>query len=60
MKRTIFVAREIVSGVLYPYNSKNLMLKNRTYSQKINVYSYRRTHRCASCGAGVLCVGVVG
>jgi hypothetical protein len=27
MKRTFFVAREIVSGILYPYNSNKLMLK---------------------------------
>jgi hypothetical protein len=34
-----------------------LMLKIRRYPSKIDVYSYRRAHRCASCSAEVICRG---
>jgi hypothetical protein len=33
------------------------MLKNQIDPKKIDVYSYRRAHRCASCTAGVICWG---
>jgi hypothetical protein len=34
-----------------------VMLKNRKISTKIDVYSYMRAHRRASCSAGVICRG---
>ena len=34
-----------------------LMFNNRRYPQKIDIYSYRRSHRHASGSAGVLCRG---
>jgi len=48
MKQTL-----VVSGVLYPYNLDKTDAQKWEVSTKINVYSYRRTHRCASCSAGV-------
>jgi hypothetical protein len=33
---------KVVSGVLYPYNSTKVMLKNQEITTKLDVYSYRR------------------
>jgi hypothetical protein len=46
-----------VSGVLYSYNSEKTNAKKSEISTKIDVYSYKRAHRHASCGAGVICRG---
>jgi len=51
------LTRKVVSGVLYPYNSDKTNAQKLEISTKIDVYSYRRTHRHASCSAGVLCRG---
>jgi hypothetical protein len=45
---------EVVSGVLYPYNSDKTNTKKSEISKKIDVYSYRRAYGCASCSAGVI------
>jgi len=49
--------RKIVSGILYPYNSDKTFAQKSDISTKIDVYSYRRAHRDASCSAGVICRG---
>jgi hypothetical protein len=56
MKEIFFVARDIVSALLYPYKSnKTNDKKSELFTKIMDVYSYRRTHRRALCGAGVLC-----
>jgi hypothetical protein len=55
MKEIFFVAREIVSALLYPYKSnKTNDQKSEIFTKIMDVYSYRRTHKPALCGAGVL------
>jgi hypothetical protein len=51
------LSREVVSGALYPYNSDYTNAQKSEISTKIDVYSYGRAHRCASCSAGVICRG---
>jgi hypothetical protein len=46
MKGTLFVMRE-VSGILYPYTSDKTDAQKSEISTKIDVYSYRKAHRCA-------------
>jgi hypothetical protein len=48
---------KVVSGILYPYNSDKTNIKKSEKFKKIDVYSYRRAYRCASCSAGVICRG---
>jgi len=55
--RQTFLTRKIVNGILYPYNSDKTNAQKSMISTKINVYSYRRAHRHASCSAGVICMG---
>jgi hypothetical protein len=57
MKQTFSVDQKVVSGILYPYNSDKTKAKKSEISTKIDVYSYRRAHRHASCSAGVICRG---
>jgi len=49
--------RNVFSGVLYPYNSDKTDAQKSDISTIIDVWSYRRCHRHASCSAGVLCRG---
>jgi hypothetical protein len=49
--------KEVVSGVLHPYNSNKTNAHKLEISTKIDVYSYRRAHRCASYSARVICRG---
>lgn len=51
------MTRKVVSGTLYPYNSDKTDAQKLELSTKIDVYSYRRAHRGASCGAGLICRG---
>jgi hypothetical protein len=48
---------KVVSGILYPHNSDKTNIKKSEISRKIDVYSYRRAYRCASCSAGIICRG---
>jgi hypothetical protein len=50
-----YVTREVVSGILYPYNSDKTNVQKSNISTEIDVYSYRRAHRRASYSAGVIC-----
>jgi hypothetical protein len=50
-----FLTRKVVSGVPYPYISCSKIGD----IHKIDVYSYTRAHRRASCSAGVICRGCV-
>ena len=52
-----FLTRKVVSGILYPYNSDKSDAQKLEIPTNIDVYSYRMAHRCASCSAGVICVG---
>jgi hypothetical protein len=60
MKQTFFVAREVVSGVLYPYNS------NKTNAQKSEISTKKSTFKATGGPTDVPCVllgysvGVVG
>jgi len=47
------LTRKVVSGVMYPYNSDKTNAQKSEISTKIDVCSYRRAHRHASCSAGV-------
>jgi len=51
------LTRKVVSGILYPYNSDKTNAQKLEISTKLDVYSYRRAHRHASCSAGVICRG---
>jgi len=51
------LTRKVVSAILYPYNSEKTNAKKSEISTKIDVYRYRRDHRCASFSAGVICRG---
>jgi len=55
MKLKLFLTRKSVSDVLYRYISHKSTAKKSEVSTKVNVYSYRRAHRHASCSAGVIC-----
>jgi len=55
-KHSLFT-RKVVGGVLYPYNSDKTNAQKSEICTKIDVYSYRRAHRRASCSAGVICRG---
>jgi len=48
------VTRKVVSDILYPYNSEKRTAQKSEIHKNINVYSYRRAHRPASCSAGVI------
>jgi hypothetical protein len=48
------LTRKVVSGVMYPYNSDKTNAQKLEISIKIDVYSHRRAHRCASCSVGEL------
>ena len=50
-----FLTRQVVSGILYPYNSDKSNAQKSEIPTNIDVYSYRRDHRCASCNAAVIC-----
>ena len=52
-----FVTRKVVSGILYPYNSEKINAQKSEIPINIDVYSYRRADRPASCSAGVICRG---
>ena len=52
-----FLTRKVVSGILHPYISDKTTAQKSEISKKINVYSYRRAHRCACCSGGVMCRG---
>jgi len=47
----------VVSGELYPYTSDKTNAQKSDISTKIDVYSYGRAHRSASCSVGVICRG---
>ena len=49
------MTRKIVSGVLYPYNSEKSNAQKSGIPTNIDIYSYRRAHRPASCSAGIIC-----
>jgi len=51
------LTRKVVSGVLYPYKSDKSNAQKLEILTNINVYSYGRAHRSASCSAGVICRG---
>jgi hypothetical protein len=51
------LTREVKGGVLYPYTSEKTNAQKSEISKKVDVYSYRRAHRCASFIAGVICRG---
>jgi len=51
------MSRKVDSGILYPYNSDKTNALKYEISKKIDVYSYRRAHKYASCHAGVICRG---
>jgi hypothetical protein len=57
MKRNLFLTRKVVSGILYPHNSNKSNPQKSKIPTNIDVYSYRRAHRPASCSAGVICRG---
>jgi hypothetical protein len=48
---------EVVNGILYPYNSDKTNTQKSEISRIIDVYSYRRAYRRASCSVGVICKG---
>jgi hypothetical protein len=48
------LTRKVVSGVLYPYNSDKINAHISEIPTNIDVYSYRRAHRPASCSVGVI------
>jgi hypothetical protein len=48
---------KLVSGVLYPYNSDKTNTQKSEISRIIDVYSYMRAYRHASCSVGVICRG---
>jgi len=47
----------MVNSLLYPYNSDKTNVQKSETSIKIDVYSYRKAHKRASCSAGVICRG---
>ena len=49
-----FLTRKVVSGILYPFNSDKCNAKNSEIPTNIDVYSYMRAHRLASCSVGVI------
>jgi len=49
------LTRKVVSGILHPYNSDKTNAQKSDISTKIDVSSYRRAHRHASCSAGKIC-----
>ena len=49
------LTRKVVSGILHPYNSDKTNVKKSGISTKIDISSYRRAHRHASCSAGKIC-----
>jgi hypothetical protein len=51
------MARRVIRGVPYPYNSDKTNAKKSEISTKIDVYSYSIAHKHASCNAGVICKG---
>jgi hypothetical protein len=51
------LARKVVSGILYPYNSDKSNAEKSEIPTNIDVYSYRRAHRPASYSAGIICRG---
>jgi len=51
--KKLFFTKKVVSGISYPYNSDKSNAQKSEISRKLNVYSYRRAHRHASCSAGV-------
>ena len=55
--RTRLLPKKVVSCVLYPYNSDKTNPQKSDIYTKINVFSHRSVHRCASCSAGVICRG---
>ena len=57
MKRTLVTSWKVDSGIMYPYNSDKTNALKLEISRKIDVYSYRRAHKHASCSAGVICRG---
>jgi len=52
--KNAFLTRKVVSGVLYPYNSDKSNAQKLEIPTNINIYSYRRAHRPASCSVGVV------
>jgi len=48
------LTRKVVSGILYPFNSDKCNAKNSEIPTNIDVYSYMRAHRLASCSVGVI------
>jgi len=51
------LTRKVVRGILYPYNIDKTNAKKSKIAIKLDVYSYRRAHKHASCSAGVICRG---
>jgi len=49
--------RKVVSGIMYPHNSDKSNAQKAEIPTNIDVYSYRRAHRPASCSAGVISRG---
>jgi hypothetical protein len=56
--KNALLTRKVVSGVLYPYNSEKSNAQKSEIPTNIDVYSYRRAQRPASCSVGES-VGVV-
>jgi hypothetical protein len=54
-----FLTRKVVSGVIYPCNSDKSNAQKLEIPTNINVYSYRRAHRPASCSVGVIFRGCI-
>jgi len=50
-----FLTRKVVSGILHPCKLDKCNAQKLEITTNINVYSYRRAHRRASCSAGVIC-----
>jgi hypothetical protein len=53
------LTRNLVSAVIYPYNSDKCNVKKSEIYKNTAIYSYRNSHRNASFSAWVI-VGVVG
>jgi len=57
MKRKLFLDHKGWQWGMYQYNSDKNNAQKLEIPTNINVYSYRRAHRPASCSTGVICRG---
>jgi len=49
--------RKVISDIPYPYNSDKSNAEKSEIPTKIDIYSYRRPDRYASCSDRVICRG---